>query len=844
MRKQIVFALLLFHSICSFGQSVYLETNRLSTNDSIKLRLHFTEPVADFDPAKIVTSEEVDYGEVEYEFRLDTIFDYLKKCFTNESTCNCRLDTDNFHLRILSNFDYSSACTQNYYYDNEAGGGGCIEMYGETYVGFSFFSGRYTCILFENPSQIRLTYRSSENYLNLPSSEYYDIEFDQDKNLYLLEGGNTLKLYSAEFEYQGEIKLEEGGSNFDFDWEHNIYIANDERIVKLSKDGSKLGEFVNIRGDSKILDIDSDGVDLWVYHEWGFYRISNDLELLSSHELDFQSRAGYISAGLGKVYVMSPRGLRIYTEDLLIKALPQKEGTISFSIPSDAFHDYYGNAFTAKNDISVTYDTTPPNGEIFYPNNTQHSAPVKMELRFDEPIQEIDSSFFRIEPAVTQVEVVKKDLAYQVNIRPAKNGIHKMFLAKEIKDLAGNSYSSDGEQIQFNFELEYIPLSLASSHDESNLVDNIPFEINTESYIFSTNRSKVKAPNSKFAGGLRVTDSTQALSFMINPNNDFGTISVQILDSLAFDKFGNPTLGSEELTVTYQKVPLITSMLDTLDAFLTESNFDLQFNLSRPFVESDESRIIVQGGSIVKSKQEDGVYTLSIKTTEEAEVYVKLMDDALIDEYGMGNQQISLSYYVDTTPPEVTISTSQETINSTDPFEVSVFFDDPVFHFDIDPFTCLIFPDYCFNTTDLKVSGGEIVSFWASSDYQRFSFDVQPVNQVISIHVPENCTVNAFDMSNIGSDELQIVYKDGLLSNEGSNIQKPIEVVLTERNLEVKLKEVESVTLQVYDLQGRGVINEELNTNASYDLSSVSAGVYVIRLISEEGEYFQKVILK
>ncbi|MEP4667171.1 MAG: T9SS type A sorting domain-containing protein [Cyclobacteriaceae bacterium] len=693
--------------------------------------------------------------------------------------------------------------------------------------------------------KFEFTYNSSVSIFN--------ILVDESDNIFFLAAGGRIIKYDSSFTLQwivNKLPFLSSRASMVLSIDNDLILSTNDGLTQIDSNSGSILRSVSLdeeRGGGDI--VKSNTGDIWVRYPLGFYKFDPELNILKRFDRNysiFPDSYAIIDDNIYDLQINSypaQNQVRRWIQGYRFGALPEVDGIYAFQIPSNVFHTYQDVTNSQSNEISVEFDKTPPNMFVHLMSEDSNSYPISFSIEFDEEI--VTPIKFNIYPEPKNREVVKSDGNNILTIWPWGRHLTNVEINTDVQDSAGNSVSESSRSFSFDYDPPLAKPELISILGNPVIEEKIYVQIRYSIPVNKMDWSKVKVRNGNREYKNILRSPILIDTIVINPSGDYGLVDIVFLDSAAQDIYRGFSMRSDSLSIKFDHQPLLSPLIDETIILKDTTKFEFEFELSRPFESFNESLITIENGKIVKTVVSYPKYVISIAvSTPESEVHLSLPKGVFIDEYEISSRNMDFYFIVDTTPPEVTISTIQETINSTDPFEVSVFFDDPVFNFDIDPFTCLIFPDYCFNTTDLKVSGGEIVSFWASSDYQRFSFDVEPVNQVISIYIPEKSAVNAFDMSNLASNELQIIYKDGLLSNEGSNIQKPIEVVLTERNLEVKLKVAESVTLQVYDLQGRGVINEELNTNARYDLSSVSAGVYVIRLISEEGEYFQKVILK
>ena len=52
------------------------------------------------------------------------------------------------------------------------------------------------------------------------------------------------------------------------------------------------------------------------------------------------------------------------------------------------------------------------------------------------------------------------------------------------------------------------------------------------------------------------------------------------------------------------------------------------------------------------------------------------------------------------------------------------------------------------------------------------------------------------------------------------------------------------ISSTIYDLNGRAVVNTDLQQTQSIDISNLESGVYTVNIRSEKGEYVEKLIIQ
>lgn len=185
---------------------------------------------------------------------------------------------------------------------------------------------------------------------------------------------------------------------------------------------------------------------------------------------------------------------------------------------------------------------------------------------------------------------------------------------------------------------------------------------------------------------------------------------------------------------------------------------------------------------------------------------------------------------LDDVPPSAAITSDVNSSTSNESFDVTITFNEPIVGFE---------------QSDINVSNANINSF-SGITQRKYLVGISPLESgVVTIEIPSNVAYDMFGNWNTSSDQWSINYtvtSVDQLANKGINVfPNP-----TSGTLKIEFeKQIESLSISVFDLVGRIVFNEHFSGSDrySFDLSFLEKSIYVVKLNVEDDEVVFRLVI-
>lgn len=543
---------------------------------------------------------------------------------------------------------------------------------------------------------------------------------------------------------------------------------------------------------------------------------------------------------------------------------PLYDRLVEVYLVSDGVHSLAGNNVGESNHIELIYDVESPN---FYIRNDlgdkylrTNASPINLYVYFNEEVDGLEINDFQVSGAnITSLEPYTKVLypgtvAYHLILEPEEDGkIEVSLLDGAVTDQIGNTnetsdvyeleYSTSRPSVQLSTDYDfykdpqgtiYFFIRFDKDIDEESLNFDLDFEVEGGSMGY-------------------ITSSGKDYTAKVRPlNNSYsGEIKVKLLASKVEDLFGNNNLESNELSIKFDRSPMTISMTSETEKF-DKPKFTLEVKFSEE-VSGLEFEDFTAFNCKINSWSEsdkaypwEKVYHLEVESfVDEGWVEIGLDKGAAYYNDILETPEAYFEVFIDSSPPEVYISSSLSSIISGEHIPIIIQVDDPVFDFQVDPISCLVFDDLCFTERDITVIGADITNFKGS--FGNYTCDLVPSSNHVEISIDANVAYNIMDLGNLPSNVLEFKnYGENTVLNVANEKLQPLSTwVDTKKTLHIKLSEnFHQGIVSIMDYSGRKIESHLFySDHSTFNMEQYQPGVYLVNIQYSSHTYRSKILI-
>lgn len=268
----------------------------------------------------------------------------------------------------------------------------------------------------------------------------------------------------------------------------------------------------------------------------------------------------------------------------------------------------------------------------------------------------------------------------------------------------------------------------------------------------------------------------------------------------------------------------------------TNAAFTATFEFSEDVIDFVETDITVGNGNTSNFTTTDAnTYTALITPIADGNVTIDVNADVATDNAGNNNTAATQTVTaVETTQPNVSISTTESSPTSINPIAVTITFSESVNGFEV---------------SDISVTNATLNDFVGSGT--TYTVNIEPTaTGIVTLNISSDVASDIFGNGNKAATEFSISY-DSTLSMEGiSLLEKGISIYpnpsRTFLNIENKTN-LELRQFDIYDIQGKMIKSQLINHKndmINIDISGVDAGIYFLRINSLNESTVKKLIIQ
>ncbi len=229
---------------------------------------------------------------------------------------------------------------------------------------------------------------------------------------------------------------------------------------------------------------------------------------------------------------------------------PTADGEVTVQIEAGVISDSFGNLNKdASNTLSITADVTAPLLSLSTEATGTIIAPFIVEAGFSEDVEGFDVDDVQVEEG-TVIEDTFTSLSpsdYSFEVQPETSGeVVVKVAAGAANDDAGHTNAAASLEVMADVDVPTVSLSTTAAQP---VVSTFSLSAVFSESVVGFSAAGIRVVNGDLVAGTLASADDQIYEFEVIPSGG-GDVSVQILAGAAQDGAGNPTLASDELTLT------------------------------------------------------------------------------------------------------------------------------------------------------------------------------------------------------------------------------------------------------------------------------------------------------
>ena len=428
-------------------------------------------------------------------------------------------------------------------------------------------------------------------------------------------------------------------------------------------------------------------------------------------------------------------------------ATPAADGLVTVDLAGAVCTDEAGNANNAATQLSITYDSTPPDVVITTgladPTNT---SPIAVTVTFTEGVYGFVSGDLTLgNGSASNFAGVDGDAVFTFDLTPTADGLVTVDIAGAV--CADEAANDNNAAVQYSITYDGTPPTpvITSVLPDPTNTSPIPVSVDFGEPVYGFDSGDLALGNaaaSNFAG----VDGDSVFTFDATPAAD-GLVTVDIAGAVCTDESGNDNNAATQFSITYDSTPP-TPVITSASTDPTNDNpIAVTVTFDEPVYDFDAGDLTLGNAAASNFAGADGdsVFTFDATPAADGLVTVDIAGAVCTDEAANGNNaaaQYSITY--DSTPPQPVITTGLADPTNSNPIAVTVTFLEGV---------------YGFVDSDVTLGNGALSNFAGADGDAVFTFDLTPAGDgLVTVDIAAAVCTDEAGSDNLAAAQYSITY--------------------------------------------------------------------------------------
>ncbi|RED94607.1 beta strand repeat-containing protein, partial [Marinoscillum furvescens] len=383
--------------------------------------------------------------------------------------------------------------------------------------------------------------------------------------------------------------------------------------------------------------------------------------------------AGDITVGNGAVTSFTDNGDGTFS----VEITPSGAGDITLDVAAGVAQDAAGNSNNAATQVTTTYDDDAPVLSIENaPDYVNSTTPYTVTFQFSEDVSGFDVSDIGVTNGSASNFIVVDANTYTADITPSGAGnIVVNVPTSAAQDAAGNGSTADSATTIYDTSAPTPAITGAPT--VVNNTDPYTVTIDFQEAVTGFVLGDVSVTNGSASGLVDNGDGT--FDVTITPSGA-GDISIDVAAGVAQDLAGNDNLAATTVTTTYDTDAPTVDIQGEPAIVNSVATYTVTIQFSEDVTGFDISDILVGNGSKGNFQTTNAsTYTVDITPDGTGDITIDVpaasAQDASTNDNAAAIQAVTK---YDATSPTVAILNAPDSVNSTNPYQVTIQFDEKV----------------------------------------------------------------------------------------------------------------------------------------------------------------------
>ncbi len=428
-----------------------------------------------------------------------------------------------------------------------------------------------------------------------------------------------------------------------------------------------------------------------------------------------------------------------------VEITPDGNGNITIDVPAGASQDAAGNDNLAATQATTIFDDASPTVAITgEPAIVANTDPYDVTIDFGESVSGFDLSDIIVANGSATAITDNGDGTFTVEITPDGNGDITIDVpAGASQDAAGNDNLA-ATQATTIFDDASPTVAITGEPAIKNSTNPYDVTIDFDELVSGFDLSDILVAN---GSATAITDNGDGtFTVAITPDGN-GDITIDIPAGAAQDAAGNDNLAATQAITVFDAgapsvditgEPAIVANTDPYDVTIDFGELVSGFDLSDIIVANGSATAITDNG--------DGTFTVAITPDGNGDITIDVPAGAAQDAAGNDNLAATQATTIfDDASPTVAITGEPAITNSTNPYDVTIDFDELVSGFDL---------------SDILVANGSATAITDNGD-GTFTVAITPDgNGDITVDVPAGAAQDAAGNDNLAATQATTIFDD------------------------------------------------------------------------------------
>ncbi|GAA5109619.1 hypothetical protein GCM10023339_09910 [Alloalcanivorax gelatiniphagus] len=325
---------------------------------------------------------------------------------------------------------------------------------------------------------------------------------------------------------------------------------------------------------------------------------------------------------------------------------PAADGEASLRLPAGAFTDAAGNASSASEEVTVTYDATAPTvTRLDAP--ARASAPYTVSVELSEPVTSLDAAAVDVtNGSAGQVQGSGRDWTFVVT--PTTDGQVTVTVAADAaRDAAGNPSVGSGT-VSTTYDTTVPTVRLASPTPDVVTTSPIPVEVVFSETVTGFALDDLEVTNGTLTG---LAGGGTRWTVDLVPTAE-GPVTLRVVAAAALDQHGLASTVSALLTRDFDSTRPTLALTSPLSGATTASTVPVTATFSKPVLGFEAADLRTTGATVAAFTKVDGRrWSFDLVASADGVVSVSVPDDAAASAGGNLAFGASFGLTVDRTAP-------------------------------------------------------------------------------------------------------------------------------------------------------------------------------------------------